>query len=127
MWKRIAISVTDSLQGDMQVAEHFGRCLHFMVYDVDDQKKVVKEESFLNPLLGQHSGACDLPCYLKELGANVIIAGGMGQQAIANFNKFDIEVVTAPGAKIVDVIYSYLQGELPGYEPCTAHKGNYHG
>ncbi len=124
MWKRIAITVMDSSEGDIQVSDHFGRCSRFMVYDVDEQKKVVKEESYLNPLLGQHGGACELPFYVKELGANVIIAGGMGRRAITNFNNFDIEVVTAPGAKVVDAIYGYLQGEFQGYEPCAGHQGD---
>jgi predicted Fe-Mo cluster-binding NifX family protein len=126
MLKRIAITVTDSPQEEMYVADHFGRCSRFLVYEVDNQKKVVREESYRNPLLGNHGGVCELPSYIKELGANVVIAGGMGRRAIANFGNFNIEVVTAPGAKVIDVIYAYLQGELQGYHPCTGHKGDCH-
>lgn len=122
MWKRIAITVTDSLQGEMQVSDHFGRCSHFMLYDVDENKKVISEESYKNPLVGTHSGVCELPGYIKELGANVVIAGGMGRRALANFNAMGIEVVSSPGKKLVDAIYCYLQGELNGIEPCAGHQ-----
>ncbi len=126
MSKRIAITIADHPEGELRVADHFGRCSRFMVYDVDDNQKVVKEESYPNPLLGEHRGVCELPYYVKELGANVVIAGGMGRRAIANFNTFNIEVITSPGAKIVDAIYNYLQGELNGYEPCAGHQGDCH-
>jgi predicted Fe-Mo cluster-binding NifX family protein len=126
MFKKIAITVEDGPQGEMLVANHFGRCSRFVVYEVDENKKVVKEESYQNPLVGQHGGACELPAYVKQMGADVVIAGGMGRKAINNFSNFNIEVVTVPGATVVDAVYGYLSGQLKGFEPCAGHQGDFH-
>ncbi|MBN2365345.1 MAG: dinitrogenase iron-molybdenum cofactor biosynthesis protein [Calditrichaeota bacterium] len=123
MTKRIAITVSDSSNGELQVADHFGRCSQFFVYEIDENLKVIKEESYQNPLAGHNGGACELPGYIRDLGAHVIIAGGMGRKAIDNFNSFNIEVVTAPGAAVVDAVTDYLNGQLKGYDPCAGHEG----
>ncbi len=123
MTKRIAITVGDANDGELQVADHFGQCSRFFIYEIDDSMQVVKEESYLNPLAGHHGGACELPAYIRNLGAQVIIAGGMGRKAINNFTSFNIEVVTAPGAAVVDAVTEYLKGHLTGYDPCAGHEG----
>ncbi|GAB4366461.1 MAG: NifB/NifX family molybdenum-iron cluster-binding protein [Calditrichia bacterium] len=126
MSERIAITVDESPKGEMQVAEHFGQCLKFMVYDVDDRKRIVRQESYSNPLVGQHGGTCELPFYVKELGVQVIISGGMGRRALNNFNNLNIEVITAPGKKVDDALQGYLNNELSGYQPCEGHRRNCH-
>ena len=56
-----------------EVAGHFGHCSNFNIYEVENGK-IVKEESIPNP--GHRPGF--LPNFLNELGAKVVISGGMG-------------------------------------------------
>jgi predicted Fe-Mo cluster-binding NifX family protein len=123
---RIAVSVEDLPQGNTVVAGHFGRCTKFLVYEVNDQRKVIKEDMYANPLQGGHGGACHLPAYVKEFNAGVIIAGGMGHKAVQQFNEFGIQVVTAPGVSVLEALQGFLNGEISGYEECAGHAGGCH-
>ncbi len=54
-----------------------------------------------------------LPKWLHEQGANVIIAGGMGQRAQQIFASNDIEVlVGAPADSPENLVAAYLAGTL---------------
>lgn len=115
---RIAVAIEEN--GDVEkVAEHFGRCSKFYVCEFDEYKKVLKTESFFNPLLGEHNGACQLPGYVKQFNVNTIIAGGMGQKAISNFLSFGINVITAPGLAYDDALNRFINGKLLGYQSCN--------
>jgi predicted Fe-Mo cluster-binding NifX family protein len=126
MKSRIAITVEETLDGIGRVADHFGRCSKFQVYEVNDQKKIVNEEIYQNPLQGGHGGSCQLPHYLNKLGANVVIAGGMGRKAIALFEQYGINIITAPGMNIDEALYGYLNEKISGYQECAGHQGECH-
>jgi len=126
MKSRIAITVEETLDGMGRVADHFGRCSKFKVYEVNDQKKIVNEEIYQNPLQGSHGGTCELPHYLNKIGANVVIAGGMGRKAIALFEQYGINIITAPGMNIDEALYGYLNEEISGYQECAGHQGDCH-
>jgi predicted Fe-Mo cluster-binding NifX family protein len=126
MKSRIAITVEETLDGMSRVADHFGRCSKFKVYEVNDQKKIVNEEIYQNPLQGSHGGTCQLPHYLNKIGANVVIAGGMGRKAIALFEQYGINIITAPGMNIDEALYGYLNEEISGYQECAGHQGDCH-
>jgi len=54
-----------------------------------------------------------LPGWLHHLGADVIIAGGMGQRAISLFSEKGIKVITgAPELEPEKLINSYLDNTL---------------
>lgn len=118
MTQRIAIAI-EEINNQELVAEHFGRCSKFYVCEFDEQNKILKTETFFNPLAGQHSGACQLPGYVKQFNVNTIIAGGMGQKAVSNFLEYGINVITAPGRVYEEALKLYLEGKLEGYEACT--------
>ena len=115
---RLAIAIeVDGTQE--KVAEHFGRCSKFNICELDEQKKVIKKETQDNPLAGQHSGACEIPGYIQQFKINTIIAGGMGQKAIAKFDQFGIDVITAPGLLYEEALKLFIQGKLSGREACA--------
>jgi len=114
---RLAIAIEET-GTEERVAEHFGRCTKFNVCELDENKKVLKTETFFNPLAGEHSGACQLPGYVKQFNINTIIAGGMGQKAVSNFLSFGIDVITAPGLLYEEALDRFLRGKLIGYAPC---------
>jgi len=69
---------------------HFGHCASFALIEVDaTQKKILKREDVDAP---PHQPGL-LPPWLAERGANVIIAGGMGQRAQELFAAQGIKVI----------------------------------
>lgn len=125
MNNRIAVAI-EEIGTEERVAEHFGRCSKFYVCELDEQKNVLKTETFFNPLVGEHSGTCQLPGYVKQFNVNTIIAGGMGQKAVSNFLSFGIDVITAPGLLFEEALNRYNQGELIGYKACKHDHENSH-
>jgi predicted Fe-Mo cluster-binding NifX family protein len=126
MNQRLAVAIEEN-GPEERIAEHFARCTKFNVCELDEQNKIVKKEVYFNPLAGEHSGACQLPGYVKQFNVNAIIAGGMGQKAISNFNSFGIDVITAPGLLYEEAVNNYIQGKLAGYESCKHDHDHGHG
>lgn len=117
----LAIAVEDNSVENINVAEHFGRCTGFILYEIDENNKIVKEGFAENPINGTSGGTCQLPHVVNQIGANVIIAGGMGPKAIQLFNSYNIEVITAPAIPVKDVLSLFLNGQVKGYQPCENH------
>ncbi len=123
MNQRLAVAIEETGTKEI-VAEHFGRCSKFNVCELDEGKNIIKNETYFNPLAGEHGGSCQLPGYVKQFNVSTIIAGGMGQKAVSNFLGYGISVITAPGLLYEDALNLFIQGKLSGYEIC-AH-GNHH-
>lgn len=89
------------------VTEHFGHCVNFLIYDVENGK-ITNEESIPNP--GHKPGF--LPNFLADRGVNVIISGGMGGGAVDIFNERNVEVVVGASGDAKNAVLNYLKGEL---------------
>ncbi|WP_035292883.1 NifB/NifX family molybdenum-iron cluster-binding protein [Clostridium sp. KNHs214] len=89
------------------VSGHFGHCEGFTIYDVEEGK--ITNKNF-TPNPGHRPGF--LPVFLRDLGVNVIIAGGMGETAQELFKENNIEVVVGAQGICDEVIESYVKGEL---------------
>ncbi len=102
---RIAIPVA---QG--RLSPHFGHCEKFALVDVSpEEKKVMNQEEVESPT---HQPGL-LPQWLGEQGVNLIIAGGIGQRAVALFNQKGIEVVSgAPVETPPTLVAAFLDGSL---------------
>lgn len=91
-----------------KLTAHFGHCQEFAVIDVTDNQITGKEIMVPPP----HEPGV-LPAWLHEKGADVIIAGGMGQRAIELFQQNDIKVVTgAPPMEPEALVTQYLAQTL---------------
>jgi predicted Fe-Mo cluster-binding NifX family protein len=121
MNRRLAVAIEESGSQE-RVAEHFGRCSKFNICEINEANIVVKQESYFNPLNGEHGGACQLPAYVKQFNVDVIIAGGMGRKAVAGFQQLGMEVITAPGLFFKEALDLFAQGKLSGYEECAGHE-----
>ncbi len=93
-----------------RLAMHFGHCERFAMVDVDPaEKKILKREDIEAP---PHQPGL-LPPWLAERGANMIIAGGMGQRAVGLFAQQGMQVVlSAPADTPEKVVSDYLAGTL---------------
>ena len=93
-----------------QLTAHFGHCEEFAIVEVDDKTKEILSQSTHTP---PHHEPGVLPRWLHEQGAEVIIAGGMGQRAQQLFVANDIAVVVGVSAAAPEQIVSaYLDGTL---------------
>jgi predicted Fe-Mo cluster-binding NifX family protein len=102
---RIAIPVAGG-----RLAQHFGHCEQFALFEVDSNQKTITGKQFLDA--PPHQPGL-LPVWLADRGANVIIAGGMGQRAQSLFSENGITVVI--GASPVDpenIVSDWLNGSL---------------
>jgi ATP-binding protein involved in chromosome partitioning len=102
---KIAIPVADG-----KLCMHFGHCEQFAMLEVDEKTKKVTGKQMLTP--PPHEPGV-LPKWLHEQGANVIIAGGMGQRAQTLFAENGIKVVVGAPAEAPELLVSqYLEGKL---------------
>ena len=93
-----------------RLSMHFGHCEEFAIVEVDENAKQVSKTTNLQP--PDHQPGV-LPAWLHEHGANVIIAGGMGQRAQQLFAEHNIDVIVgAPAHTVDDLVTAYLNGEL---------------
>jgi len=74
-----------------------------------ETRQVIKKETIPAP---EHQPGL-LPRWLHELGATVIIAGGMGQRALQLFAQNGIEVIIgAPSSEPDAIVEAYMQNSL---------------
>ena len=93
-----------------RLSMHFGHCEEFALLDVDEMTKEIKQKTLLQP--PPHEPGV-LPRWLHEEGADVIIAGGMGQRAQQLFAQNGIKVlVGVSGQSPEELAKTYLDGNL---------------
>jgi len=93
-----------------RLAMHFGHCETFALIDVDTARKEISGRQDVVP--PPHQPGL-LPPWLARQGANLIIAGGMGQRARDLFAMQGIDVlVGAPAEAPEELVQAYLQATL---------------
>jgi len=123
--KRIAVSCDDDRGLDGVVAPHFGRCPYYTFVDVEG-RQVLDVKVVSNPFYNQHAPG-QVPAFIREHGAHVMLSGGMGSRAMAFFEQFGIEAVTGASGTVRHALERYLEGELVGAVPCRESVGHGHG
>jgi len=89
---------------------HFGHCEQFAIVEVDEAAQAISSTEFLTP--PAHEPGV-LPRWLGEQGADVVIAGGMGQRAQGLFTQNGIKVVVGALAEKPEAVANeYLAGTL---------------
>ena len=112
----IAFAAEDDRGLEGMLAGHFGRCPYYVFVRVRG-REVGDVEVRENPFFQGHEPGV-VPQFVASEGANVIIAGGMGQRAVEWFQRLGVQPVTVVGGKIRDVLGEYLSGRAGGVEPC---------
>jgi predicted Fe-Mo cluster-binding NifX family protein len=109
---KIAIPTVDG-----KLNAHFGHCKEFVIFSVENNK-VLKSEVVVAP---RHEPGV-LPRFLNNLGTDVVIVGGMGQQALSLFKERNIEVVIGAPIKEASVLVEeYLNKTLGSSENLCDH------
>jgi predicted Fe-Mo cluster-binding NifX family protein len=115
--KIVAIAAEDDRGLDGQVGAHFGRCPFYVLVEANG-KTVLGSRVVANPYFDGHRPGV-MPRFIRDLGADVIIAGGMGPRAIDMFHGFDIDVATGVTGTVAAVLGAYLRGDHRGVVPCA--------
>jgi ATP-binding protein involved in chromosome partitioning len=100
---RIAIPISVG-----QLATHFGHCEQFVLFDVE-QGSITNRQTLTPP---PHEPGT-FPRWLREQGATIVLAGGMGSRAQSLFEQQGIMVVVGVAGDHPDVVVrSFLLGQL---------------
>jgi predicted Fe-Mo cluster-binding NifX family protein len=100
-----------------RLAMHFGHCERFALVDVDEGAQQLRGTTILEA--PPHEPGL-LPRWLHEQGADVIIAGGMGQRAQMLFAERGIRVVYGVASDTPEtIVKAFLDGTIAsGENPC---------
>jgi predicted Fe-Mo cluster-binding NifX family protein len=121
---RIAVSAENKSGLDSVVSPHFGRCPHYILVDVKGHD-VTGIEEVDSPFYGHHQPG-QVPGFINSLGADVMLAGGMGGRAIMFFEQYGIEGVTGAYGTVRQSVERYLGGQLKGAAPCKESQEHGH-
>ena len=104
-------------------SEHFGGAQSFALYEVDEEQRQSDGRQVVAP--PQHERGV-FPMWLRQLGADVVLAGGMGLRASGMLAQYGIEVVLGVQGDDPDqLVHDYLAGTLRATgEPC--HEQGFH-
>jgi len=118
--KQVVMVAVDGQGGlDAMVSAHFGHCAGFVLAEVE--RGVIRaSREVQNPHAQNHQPGM-LPRFVQELGANVLLAGGMGQKAQTMLTRSGIEVATGATGRARHAIEAFLRGDLRGFAPCGEH------
>jgi len=124
-WKmRIAFSCEGPEGLEANVAQHFRRASHFTFVDLDGDGEIVNVEVKENPFVNIH-GPGIVPQFVKDEGADTIVAGGMGTRASQFFQSMGINPVVGAQGKVIEVLQAILRGEE--FDGSLCEHGEHHG
>jgi ATP-binding protein involved in chromosome partitioning len=104
-------------------SEHFGGAQSFALYDVDEEGRTFDGRRVVATPVHERGV---FPAWLREIGATVVLASGMGPRASGMLAQYGIEVVLGVQGDDPDqVVRDFLAGTLQATgEPC--HDQSFH-
>lgn len=115
--KTVVVTANDDRGLDGEIAMHFGHCPFFVIARIGDDGAIDGTEVIANPFAENHEPG-QIPKHLQSLGANIVIAGGMGARAIEWFNQLGIDVAAGRAGSIRASLDAYIAGELSDVVTC---------
>jgi predicted Fe-Mo cluster-binding NifX family protein len=93
-----------------QVDEHFGHCEYFTVFTINDDHKIMSEETVSSPAgCGCKSNIAQT---LSQMGVKMMLAGNMGQGAVNVLDGYGIKVLRGCKGDVKRVAEQWLAGGL---------------
>lgn len=121
---RIAISVDHDQGLESVVAHHFGRCPYYAFVDVEGDA-VQDVQVLANPYYENHRPGA-VPDFIRQQGADVMLAGGMGRRAVMIFQQYGIDARTGASGTVRRAVEHYLGGNLQDARPCREGHDEHH-
>ena len=99
---------------------HFGGAEAFALYSINLAERTIGDRQVGFP---PEHGRGVFPVWLRQQGASVVLAGGMGPRAVGIFAQHGIEVMLGIEGDDPDaLVQSYLDGTLEATgQPCYEH------
>jgi len=118
---RIAISATGTGLAD-QVDPRFGRCGHFVIFDLDTMKHEALDNS--SATAGGGAGVAAVQMVVNK-GVGAVLMGNCGPNAYEVLSAAGIQVMTGISGTVQEAIEGYRAGRfLPSPQPnVKAHAG----
>jgi len=113
---RIAVTAETNNGLESVVAQHFGHAPFFIIVDMEDEK-VKTTQGIENPFAVKHDPG-QIPGFIREQDANVMLSGGMGGRAIKFFEEAGIQVATGASGSVRQALENFLGGKLAEAAPC---------
>lgn len=100
------------------VSEHFGKVKEFLFVTFEDGKELSRE--VLAAPAEEHAPGV-FPNWVKQMGADVVMAGGMGVKAKQFFQNLGIQVLTVPAMDAEEGVKALLAGTVRTVETDCGH------
>jgi len=113
---KIAVTAESSNGLESMVAQHFGHAPFFILVDMENGE-VTSVQDIANPFAEAHQPG-QIPGFIHEQKANVILSGGMGGRAIEFFEQFGVKAATGASGTVRQSLENYLGGKLKEAAPC---------
>lgn len=111
---KIAVATTGG-----KVSVHFGHSECFEVFRITGSVLDMRESVLCPP-----HDSCDLPGFLKGLGVDAVIVGGIGGKAIDLLAEAGIEVFSGAYGEAHAALAAYIRGDLTkGADACAHEEG----
>jgi predicted Fe-Mo cluster-binding NifX family protein len=122
---KIAVTADSNKGLESPVCEHFGHAPFFMLVDVENGE-VNAVAAVANPFAEAHQPG-QIPGFIHEQKADVILSGGMGGRAIQFFEELGIKAATGARGTVRQALEHYLGGQLKDAAPCDESVAHGHG
>ncbi len=125
---RIAITAETANGLESPVAEHFGHAPYFVLIDLGDNGQPQQVQTVANPYAEEHRPG-QVPLFVRQQQADVIITGGMGERAYQAFTINGIQVRLGASGSVQEALKAYQEGRLDTDPSCCGHgeHGHHHG
>lgn len=122
---KIAVTAENNNGLESMVAQHFGHAPFFILVDMENGE-VTSVQGIVNPFAEAHQPG-QIPGFIHEQNASVILSGGMGGRAIEFFEQAGIKAVTGANGTVRQTLEGYLGGALKEAAPCDESVAHGHG
>jgi predicted Fe-Mo cluster-binding NifX family protein len=122
---KIAITAETDQGLASPVAQHFGQAPYFVLVLLENGA-VGASDVIANPFAQGHEPG-QIPAWIQEQGAKVMISGGMGGRAIGFFQEAGIETATGASGTVEQALQAYQAGTLTETAACAESVAHGHG
>ena len=122
---KIAVTAETNEGLDSIVAQHFGHSPFFIMVDIENDE-VKNTEGIANPFIAGHAPG-EVPGFIKEQNADIMLSGGMGGRAIQFFEEAGIKAATGASGTVRQSLENYFGGKLKDAAPCDESVDHGHG
>jgi predicted Fe-Mo cluster-binding NifX family protein len=122
---KIAVTAENNNGLESIIAQHFGHAPFFIMVDVENGE-VTATEGIANPFISGHAPG-EVPSYIAQQKANVMLSGGMGGRAIQFFEEAGIKAATGASGTVRQSLDNYFGGKLTSAAPCDESVEHGHG